>query len=243
MIDCTKTASISDNITWTTATTGTVNYIPMSTSTATITTTNVNDLIQEAVNCVNSFADKRTTFAVKNPEFHPEWNCKPNVLKHYNPMTVGNEKPAIVNIDIIVPNKVVEVTIFDGKEYKYKQICREPDEFDFKYALALAWAKYQDNWTNNYHLTIEGLEKVAYQYLHYYKETNNEFERAIKAYNNWIKEEAKKEAEEAERKAIIERRRAKNKKRKEKMAMKKKQAEIDIISEAIKKSKENKYYE
>lgn len=241
MRDSIKTASISDNLSWTTATTGTVHCIPISTSTATITTTKINDLLQEAANCINSFTNEEMTFTVKVPEFHPEWNCKPDNLMFFDSSIMqSNVEPVIVNINIIVPNKVVEVTIFDGKVHTYKQICQEYDIFDLNFALALAWAKYKDGFTTNYHLTVEGLEKTANQYLCYYKETQKEFNRAIKAYNKWFKEETRKEVEEEERQAIIERRRAKNKKRKEKMKARKREEEINTIAEAIKRSKENK---
>lgn len=182
------------------------------------------------------------TFEINMPEFYPEWNCKPDRMKMYNPLICySNIDPAIVNINIIVPNKVVEVTIFDGDTYTFKQICREPDIFELEYALALAWAKYKNQKQikqgSHETLTLAGIEWLAKEYLWKYKETKKEFNRALKAYNKWCKEEARKEAEEAERLAVIERRRAKNKKRKEKMEAKKKEEEINTIAEAIKRSK------
>lgn len=236
MIDCTKTPSISDNITWTTATTGTVNYIPMSTSTATITTTNIEEL-QEKIDHINSFTNEEMTLTVKIPEFHPEWNCKPKGLQG-STFSVFDTEPTIVNIDVIVPEKVVEVTIFDGKIHTYKQVCKYPDDFNFKFALALALAKYV-NESCSHPYTREGVEALACEYMWKYTDRLKEINRAIKAYNKWLKEESKKEAEEAERQAIIERRRAKNKKRKEKMRARKKQEEISTIAEAIKLAKEN----
>lgn len=167
-------------------------------------------------------------------EFHPEWNCKPDNL---NDFLVG-VNPYIVNIDIIVPDKVVEVTIYDGATHIYKQVCRDPDEFDLTFAIALAWTKYK-NEVFNLDYTLEGIEDAAHEYMWKYKKPLKEFNRAIKAYNKWFKEELRKEVEEEERQAIIERRRAKNKKRKEKMKARKKQEEINTIAEAIKKAREN----
>ena len=148
--------------------------------------------------------------------------------------------PQIVRINVLVPDKVVEVTIYDGLEHVYKQVCKDPDVFNLKFALALAWAKYDDKYGRTgerYHLSGEGLESYAENLIYLFKEPNKEFDRAIKAYNGWLKEEAKKEAEEEERKAIIARRQAKNKKRKEKMRARKKAEEINTIAEAIKLSK------
>ena len=166
--------------------------------------------------------------------FHPEWNCKPDNL---NDFLIG-VNPYIVNIDIIVPDKVVEVTIYDGATHIYKQVCRDPDEFDLTFAIALAWTKYK-NEVFNLDYTLEGIEDAAHEYMWKYKKPLKEFNRAIKAYNKWFKEETRKEVEEEERQAIIERRRAKNKKRKEKMKARKKQEEINTIAEAIKKAREN----
>lgn len=193
-----------------------------------------------AIENISNFvtASPSTTTAIKITT--PNWNCRSSAI--YNPYTISfKQKPEIVNINIIVPNKVVEVTIYDGKEHKYKQVCRKPDVFDLRFALALAMVKYKDEIGQyEYHLTLEGIEEMADRFLRYYKEFAKEIDRAIKAYNKWFKEKTKQEVEEAERLAIIERRRAKNKKRKEKMRAKKKADEIETIVEAIKKSKEDK---
>ena len=170
----------------------------------------------------------------------PEWNCK---SKDFVMRTLSwSYKNEIVNIDVIVPKRVVEVTIFDhGEPYKYKQVCKDPDVFDLRFALALAMVKHENkNDKYRYHLTSEGIEEMADRSLRYYKEFAKEVDRAIKAYNSWLKEKEKKKLEEEERKAIIERRRAKNKKRKEKMKAKKHDEEVNTIAEAIRKSKENK---
>jgi hypothetical protein len=159
-----------------------------------------------------------------------DWNTKPG---WYNSWTL-NSTPFIANINIIVPDKVVEVTIFDGTPHTYKQVCKDPDIFDFKYALALAWAKYEnEKGSFGSRLNSTGLERAASRFIKYSLDYNKEFDRAIKAYNKHIAEKEKEENEKAERQAIIERRRAKNKKRKEKMRVKKRQEEVDIITRAI----------
>ena len=175
------------------------------------------------------------SFTLKEPEIPAKWNVASSKISIWG----ISVKPSIVAVNVIVPNKVVEVTIYDGEEHTFKQVCKEPDQFDFKYALALAWAKYMNLHPRIYHNTLLGLEILANKLIIEYEETQREFDRAVKAYNKWLKEEEKKKAEEEERKAIIARRREKNKKRKEKALAKKKETEIDIIAEAIRRGKEN----
>lgn len=147
--------------------------------------------------------------------------------------------PLISDIEIIVPNKVMVVTISDNHQIcgfqpgKYKQVVKEPDEFSLEFGCALALAK--SYYGKEY--TLEGLEEKAHEFLirkKYVKIIN----QAIKQYKQKIKDKEKTELEEKERKAIIERRKAKNKKRREKMKARKKQEEINTIAEAIRKSKE-----
>ena len=147
-------------------------------------------------------------------------------------------EPMIVNIDVLVPNKVVEVIVYDGEPHTFKQVCKNGDQFDLKFALALAWAKY-NNKHYNLDYSIEGIEYIAQAYIHRFHKPNKEFDRAIKAYNNWLKAEEKKKAEEEERKAIIAHRKEKNRKRREKRKAKQNEEQINIIAKAIQMSKEN----
>lgn len=147
-------------------------------------------------------------------------------------------EPMIVNINVLVPNKVVEVIIYDGEPHTFKQVCKNGDQFDLKFALALAWAKY-NNKHHNLDYSIEGIEYIAQAYIHRFNKPNKEFDRAIKAYNNWLKAEDKKKAEEEERKAIIARRKEKNRKRRENRKAKQNEEQINIIAKAIQMSKEN----
>lgn len=223
-------------------TTGTIQCDPSTYTIATSTTgtTNTTVFSNQVKQIVISSDQYSASFSFKDP--HPEWNCKPKNFANKYLTVNSNHEINIVNITIVVPNKVVEVTVYDGnKSYKYKQVCKEPDVFDLRFALALAIIKYK-NETGHYphHLTSEGVEEMADRSLRYYKEFAKEVDRAIKAYNKWLKEEEKKKLEEEERKAIIERRRAKNKKRKEKMKAKKHDEEVNTIAEAIRKSKEDK---
>ena len=223
------------------ATIGATNTPVYSYTATTSTTFNASDFM-EVMDKVWKMTDTgELTFAINAAEEQRKkrWNCA-NGTTWCAYTTMVMEHPEIVRINVLVPDKVVEVTIYDGLEHVYKQVCKDPDVFDLKFALALAWAKYDDEFGRtgeNYHFSGEGLELYADDLICIFKESNKEFDRAIKAYNKWLKEEAKKEAEEEERKAIIARRQAKNKKRKEKMRARKKAEEINTIAEAIKLSK------
>lgn len=148
------------------------------------------------------------------------------------------ESDFIEEIKILVPNKVMEVTLngnlcWGVRSGTYKMVVREPDVFDMEFGCALAIAKaiYSTVYTPDY------VEEKAYEILktkYYLKEIR----KAIKKYNKKVAEEKKAQKAEEERKAIIARRRAKNKKRKEKMRARKKQEEINTIAEAIKLAKE-----
>ena len=185
------------------------------------------------------------TFTYKPPviEKPSHWNTAPKDLNPTWNSLLGasaTNNYTIVGIKILVPNKVVKVYIYDGTEHEYKQICREPDTFDLKYALALAWAKHYGNSKHHspFSFTTEGIENLAYSFIHHYKEPNKEFDRAIKAYNRWQKEQDKEAAEKAEREAVIARRREKNRKRREKAKRQVEDHDINLIAEAIRRSKE-----
>lgn len=227
----------------TTATTGTINYSDWiaTTTTAYATTfdasnvtinTSVFEQYCKPISAV--FKEKnsdKALFAItidKNPH---NWNAVPFDFSIMNIIC----KPMIVNINVLVPNKVVEVTVYDGTSYTFKQVCKDGDQFDLHFAVALALAKYASK-SKKY--TPEGIEHYAYKSLHYSATDSKEIKRAVKAYNNWLKAEEKKKAEEEERKAIIAHRKEKNRKRREKRKAKQNEEQINIIAKAILMSKE-----
>ena len=161
----------------------------------------------------------------------------------WNAWTINMNKDLITNIKMIVPNKVMEVTI-DGnvnmrqplmpvKSGTYKMVLREPDQFDMKYGCALAIAKaiYSKYYTHEY---LESMVPEILGIKYFVKE----IDKAIKKYNNKLKEEEKLQKQEEERKAIVARRKEKNRKRKQKRLEKQRQEQIDIIAKAIEKTKE-----
>ena len=152
--------------------------------------------------------------------------------------------PLIKSINVLVPNKVMEVEITDGdmnypsfiprpKSGKYKMVVQEPDQFDMRYGCALGIAKaiYGKVYTHEY-LESKVPEILGMKYF------VKEIDKVIKAYNKKLKEAEKIAKQDEERKAIIARRKEKNKKRKTKKLEKERQEKIDMIAEAIKRSGE-----
>lgn len=110
--------------------------------------------------------------------------------------------PKITDIEIIVPDKVVKVFFEDGTDMK--MVCHEEDTFDLRRCLFIAIAKklYKDRYT------WEGIEHKATE-LSYLKSATKVVDKALKDYNNKIKE-AEKEA----KKIADKKRAAENQKRK-----------------------------
>lgn len=115
----------------------------------------------------------------------------------------------IVDVNVIVPNKVVEVTFLDGT--KEKSVCREPDVFSLEQAIGICISKKVMGGSSAY---------------------NNAVKRGIKVYEKQLFQELL-DNKEQER---IERKRAKKKAYKERRATKKEQEEkekqIEIQKEA-----------
>ena len=110
--------------------------------------------------------------------------------------------PKITDIEIIVPDKVVKVFFEDGTDMK--MVCHEEDTFNLRKCLFIAIAKklYKDRYT------WEGIEHKATE-LSYLKSATKVVDKALKDYNNKIKE-AEKEA----KKIADKKRAAENQKRK-----------------------------
>lgn len=101
----------------------------------------------------------------------------------------------IVDIEIIVPNKVVKVYFDDSRVEK--MVCHKDDTFDLRRCMFIAISKvlYRDLYT------WEGIEHMADQ-LSYQKKYSAIVDAALKSFTKRTKkkeEEEKKAAEEAER--------------------------------------------
>lgn len=114
-------------------------------------------------------------------------------------------KPEIADVNIIVPDKVVEVTFADGT--KEKSVCREPDTFSLESAISICISKKIMGGSSAY---------------------NNAVKRGMKVYEKKLEFE-KHQKEEQER---IEKKRAKRLAYKERRATKRREEQIAIQAEA-----------
>jgi len=144
-------------------------------------------------------------------------------MLEYKNITKKNEtsnSDDIVDINIIVPNKVVEVIFADGK--KEKMVCHEEDTFNLRNCLFIAIAKhlYRDEYT------FEGIEWKAFE-LTYLKKYVKIVDSALKAYDKKQKDIAKLEENYKAEQEVIKRKLAKRQAYKERRAAKREQEEMD----------------
>ena len=125
------------------------------------------------------------------------------------PIVQNDDYTQVADVNVIVQDKVVEVTFLDGT--KEKSVCREPDVFSLEQAIGICISKKIMGGSGAY---------------------NNTIKRAIKVYEEKLREE-QRDKEEQER---IERKRAKKKAYKARRATKREQVErekqIEIQKEA-----------
>lgn len=98
----------------------------------------------------------------------------------------------ITDVNIIVPNKVVEVTFADGT--KQKSVCREPDTFSLETAISICLSKKIMGGSSAYNNAVKGGVKVYEDKLKKIEADKAEQERIAK-------KKAKKEAYKARRAA------------------------------------------
>ena len=153
-------------------------------------------------------------------EYDPAW---------LNTHTFQIPEENILNINVIVPGKVVEITFCDM--LKEKMICHEDDTFDLRKCCFIAIAKhlYKKEYTQ------EGIEYMATQ-LTYQKKYVKIVDKALKEYNKKMKEEEKRVRKEEEEKLIYERQSAKRRKQKERREKRHRDALVNMISDAINQS-------
>lgn len=149
-------------------------------------------------------------------------------------------KDDIFDINVIVPNKVVEIEFCDGKE---KMICHKEDTFDLRKCCFIAIAKHL--YKKEY--TYEGIEYMA-EHLMYQKKYVKIVDKAMKEYQRTEDEKVKKIHKEEEEKIIRDRQKARRLRQKERRrerieaernaALKDEREEmISIIADAINKAK------
>lgn len=138
-------------------------------------------------------------------------------------------KDDIFNINVIVPNKVVEIEFYDSKE---KMVCHEDDTFDLRKCCFIAIAKhlYKKEYTQ------EGIEYMATQ-LTYQKKYVKIVDKALKDYKRKEEEKAEKIRKEEEEKIIRARQSLKRRKQKERRAQRHREALIDVFADSLNEAK------
>lgn len=141
-------------------------------------------------------------------------------------------KDDIFSINIIVPDKVVEIEFCEGKE---KMVCHEDDTFDLRKCCFIAIAKhlYKKEYTQ------EGIEHMAAQ-LTYQKKYVKIVDKALKDYKKKEEEKAEKIRKEEEDKIIHARQSLKRRKQKERRAERHKEVLVDLIADSINEAKKRR---
>lgn len=135
----------------------------------------------------------------------------------------------IFNINVIVPDKVVKIEFYDGKE---KMVCHKDDTFDLRKCCFIAIAKhlYKEEYT------FEGIEYMAEQ-LMYQKKYVKIVSDALKDHRRKEAEKEKELREEEEAKIIRDRQRLKRRKKKEERAQRHREILVDLIADSINEAK------
>ena len=151
-----------------------------------------------------------------------------NAIIHNGEIVMPNE--VITDINVIVPEKVVEITF--GNDQTEKMVCHEDDIFDLRKCCFIAIAKhlYKKEYTQ------EGIEYMATQ-LTYQKKYVKIVDKALKDYKKKEKEKEKKIRDEEEEKIIRERQSLKRRKQKERRAQRHREALIDVFADSINEAK------
>lgn len=131
----------------------------------------------------------------------------------------------IFGINVIVPNKVVEIEFYDGKE---KMVCHDSDTFDLRKCCFIAIAKHL--YKKEY--TYEGIEYMAKQ-LMYQKKYVKIVDKALKDYKKKMDELDKRAKKEDEMKVVHARQAEKKRRYKERRTHRYRKDMIDLIADSI----------
>ena len=182
----------------------------------------------KAKNCIDLDNGFQITTEGLHYKYDPSWS---NTHSFQIPeLTTKDMKENILDINVIVPGKVVEITFCDM--LKEKMVCHEDDTFDLRKCCFIAIAKhlYKKEYTQ------EGIEHMATQ-LTYQKKYVKIVDKALKEYKRKEKEKEKKIREEEEEKIVRARQRLKRRKQKERRAQKHKEILVDLIADSINEAK------
>lgn len=139
-------------------------------------------------------------------------------------------KENILDINVIVPGKVVEITFYDM--LTEKMVCHKDDTFDLRKCCFIAIAKhlYKKEYTQ------EGIEHMATQ-LMYQKKYVKIVDKALKAYKKKEDEKAKKARMEEEERIIRERQSLKRWRQKQRRKERYRKEVVNLISDSINEAK------
>ncbi len=181
-------------------------------------------LIDEVDELLNKILDANVEKVTCTPDSMNERN---NNMDYFSSKLIydgyGNLKMIsgnITDINVIVQNKVVEVTFADGE--KEKMVCHKDDTFDLRNCLFIAIAKHL--YKKDY--TFEGIEWKAFELTHLKKYVKI-VDFALKVYDRKQKEIARLEENYKAEQKSIERKRAKRQAYKERRAVKREQEEMN----------------
>lgn len=138
-------------------------------------------------------------------------------------------KSGVCSVNIIVPNRVVEVTFNDDlwTKAKVKTVCDKNDTFSLERALYIAYAKRQYNDV----YTSEGIEKKAYEFK-YAKSYVSKVKNALKVYECQQKLAALDKEEEEIKFRQKQKRHERNERRRARRAEERKNEQIAVQKEA-----------
>ncbi len=105
-------------------------------------------------------------------------------------------KCSVVDVNIIVPDKVVEVTFADGT--KEKSVCREPDTFSLESAISICISKKIMGGSSAYNNAVKCGMKVYEKKLEFEKYQKEEQERIEKKRAKRLAYKERRAAERAE---------------------------------------------
>lgn len=144
-----------------------------------------------------------------------------------NKMKEYIHKSGVCSVNIIVPNRVVEVTFNDYFYTKVKTVCDKNDIFSLERALYIAYAKQRHNGT----YTSEGIEKKADEFK-YEKFYVSKVKNALKVYECQQKLAALDKEEEEIKLRQKQKRHERNERRRARRAEERKNEQIAIQKEA-----------
>ena len=182
----------------------------------------------KAKNCIDLGNGFQITTEGLHYKYDPSWS---NTHSFQIPeLTTKDMKENILDINVIVPGKVVEITFCDM--LKEKMVCHEDDTFDLRKCCFIAIAKhlYKKEYTQ------EGIEYMATQ-LTYQKKYVKIVDKALKDYKRKEKEKAEKIRKEEEEKIIRSRQSLKRRKQKERRAQRHKEVLVDLFADSINEAK------